>query len=227
MPHFQFRSKWESLFFFVSVLWVLLFNIKAVLGKVAHKWLIKAAFTACKVHQFFTLVCLGRFIFVFPLWGLKSFLLFLFGPIKNDGVDKHLSWLTLLDVARKKKKSPPALLTPWCQGEDGVQVGEALPGLATGCSAAERLSVLWAWAAETTTFIHGSSHCPQILWFCLQWLHWFSAGFFSCLFSSFLKELRAKGWAYSLLFICWWYWRYSYLFWSPSVPVGNSNWNTR
>lgn len=127
MPHFQFRSKWESLFFFVRVLWALLFNIKAALGKVAHKWLIKAAFTACKVHQDFTLVCLGRFIFVFTVWGLRTAcLFFLFGPIKNDDVDKHLCWLTLLDHARRRKKSSPALLLPWHRGRDAVQLREAL-----------------------------------------------------------------------------------------------------
>lgn len=69
MPHLQLRSKWERLFSFASVLWALLFNTKAALCKVAHKWLIKSVFTACKVHQDFTLPCLGRFIFVFAIWG--------------------------------------------------------------------------------------------------------------------------------------------------------------
>lgn len=72
MPYLQFKSKWERLFSFVSVLWALLFNIKAALCKVAHKWLIKSVFTACKVHQDFTLPCLGRFVFVFAIWGLRT-----------------------------------------------------------------------------------------------------------------------------------------------------------
>lgn len=56
----------------------------------AYKWLIKAAFTACKVHQGFTLLCLGRVVFVFTAWCLRTAHGVFCEPIKNDGVDKHL-----------------------------------------------------------------------------------------------------------------------------------------
>lgn len=87
----------------------------------AHKWLIKAEFTACKVHQDFILLCLGRFIFVLNVWGLRTAgICFFFRPIKNNGVDKHCSWFTLSDHAQVEEE-PSCTIALGASQWDAVQ----------------------------------------------------------------------------------------------------------
>lgn len=174
----------ERLFSFVSVLWALLFNIKAALCKVAHKWLIKSVFTACKVHQDFTLACLGRFIFVFAVWGLRTRHGFSFQvhykcccgqtsfPIYSIG--------SCWSIAKRRKRSSVALPLPQHRGEEW-----STPGCATWHGKLqddrpdswEALKVKWVHhtpvsvGSRNTSFILGSCLCLHFPQFCLHWCY--------------------------------------------------------
>lgn len=112
-------------------------------------------------------------------------MVFLFGSITNDTVDKHLSLLTQMGPAGALARGGrAALLLPQHQGE------ESTPGCATprgklqnnlpNCW--EALTVKWAHhtpvsaGSRNTSFILGSCLCLHFPQFCL---HWCYTGFFS------------------------------------------------